>query len=142
MVLISLGLNRIDFRRYIGVWGKWLVLFSIFGTLYLTGIRAFNCYGKVFPIPTGASCAMDRIVWNPQIAIVRVHRVSKQVSQMRSPQLLKGVKFQSVFHEPVDIVVILGETARADFFSNLWFFTFNYATFRLACENRGCFLFQ
>lgn len=121
MVLISLGLNRIDFRRYIGVWGKWLVLFSIFGTLYLTGIRAFNCYGKVFPIPTGASCAMDRIVWNPQVAIVRVHRVGKQVSQMRSPQLLKGFKVQSVFHEPVDIVVILGETARADFFQTYGF---------------------
>ena len=121
IVLLSLGLNRIEFRRYIGVWGKWLVLFSIFGTLCLTGIRAFNCYGKVYPRPTGASCAMDRIVWNPQVAIVGMHLIGKQVSQMRSPQLLKGAKFQSVFHEPVDIVVILGETARADFFQTYGF---------------------
>ena len=121
MVLVSLGLNRIGFRRYIGVWGKWLVLFSIFGTLCLTGIRAFNCYGKVSPMPTGASCAMDRIVWNSQVAIVRVHRVSKQVRQMRSPQLLKGFEVQSVFSEPVDIVIILGETARADFFQTYGF---------------------
>lgn len=97
------------------LWMRALCSVSLGVMLTLSAYRAYHCYGLPKPASVNGSCGFDRLVWNFQVARRFEHNIVRELERMRSPEHLQRMEVSSPFTAPVDIVLILGETARADY---------------------------
>lgn len=114
---LSIIITRYTLKYQSKLWVHCIFLFALVTMLSLSALRAKNCYMAKIPISTNSSCGIDRIIWNPQVANMIRIRIGRQINNMLSPQHLKTFQFKSPFKTSIDIVLILGETARADYLS-------------------------
>lgn len=93
---------------------------ALLGVLGLTIIKGSQAY-KGGTTPPSVTCGLDRIIWSP-ITNLQVNKILQQRASYRPKQeYLKGATLNSPFSKSVDFVIILGETARADYFSSYGF---------------------
>lgn len=111
----TLSIRCVKFSRVL--WVRCVFLAACLCMLALTVVKAKRCYQSDSPTPASVCNGIDRMIWSPQVAL-RVHRkIGNEVDQLLSPKHLEKMSVSSPFESPVDIVVVLGETARADYHS-------------------------
>ena len=99
----------------LSIW-KYIFAITLIGTVsysIMNGVRA-----KVENITPGiAASGIDRTLWGTYASFLAKAQLGDRVERLLSPKHLEGTTVKATFADPVDIVVILGETARADFLS-------------------------
>ena len=99
----------------LSIW-KYIFAITLVGTVsysIMNGVRA-----KVENITPGiAASGIDRTLWGTYASFLAKAQLGDRVERLLSPKHLEGTTVKATFADPVDIVVILGETARADFLS-------------------------
>lgn len=90
-----------------------ITLVGVVSYSIMNGVRA-----KVGNTPPGiAASGIDRTLWGTYVSVQAKAQLGDRIERLLSPKHLEGTTIKATFADPVDIVVILGETARADFLS-------------------------
>lgn len=100
-----------------GIWSNCVFVAAFLGTFGLSIIKARRCYQLDSPTPASVCNGIDRIIWSPQVALRVYNKIGNDVELLLSPKHLEGTSVSSPFTSPIDLIVILGETARADYHS-------------------------
>ena len=117
LIASSTIMGKLCTRCYPKLWLRWVFNISLVGMLGLTIIKAQRCYQLNSPTPASITCGIDRLIWSPQVALRVNAQIGNSVERLLSPKHLEGTEIRQAFRSPIDLVLILGETARADYHS-------------------------
>lgn len=117
IVAVSCVLSQ---RRYtstrlqdLRIW-KWIFAVTFAGVVSYSIMNGVRARSGNTP-PSIAASGIERTIWGTYVTVQAKAQLGDKVERLLSPKHLEGATIEAAFANPVDIVVILGETARADF---------------------------
>ena len=94
-----------------------LIVVSVFTWGCIALLQSYRGLSRNFEENQPYSTSIDRFYWTTYAVLRDRQDLSKHLLEMKSPEHFKGLTHQSTLGVPLKVVVILGESARADLMS-------------------------
>ena len=94
-----------------------LIVVSVFTWSCIALLQTYRGLSRNFEENQPYSTSIDRFYWTTYAVLRDRQDLSKHLLEMKSPEHFKGLTHQSTLGVPLKVVVILGESARADLMS-------------------------
>ena len=94
-----------------------LIVVSVFTWSCIALLQSYRGLSRNFEENQPYSTSIDRFYWTTYAVLRDRQDLSKHLLEMKSPEHFKGLTHQPTLDAPLKVVVILGESARADLMS-------------------------
>ena len=94
-----------------------LIVVSVFTWSCIALLQSYRGLSRNFEENQPYSTSIDRFYWTTYAVLRDRQDLSKHLLEMKSPEHFKGLTHQPTLGAPLKVVVILGESARADLMS-------------------------
>ena len=94
-----------------------LIVVSVFTWSCIALLQSYRGLSRNFEENQPYSTSIDRFYWTTYAVLKDRQDLSKHLLEMKSPEHFKGLTHQPTLGTPLKVVVILGESARADLMS-------------------------
>ena len=94
-----------------------LIVVSVFTWSCIVLLQSYRGLSRNFEENQPYSTSIDRFYWTTYAVLRDRQDLSKHLLEMKSPEHFKGLTHQPTLGAPLKVVVILGESARADLMS-------------------------